>query len=172
MKNPGNQSKAWEGLPRGGEMGRGHVTTSLNGDASGCTQLCSGKKEMSRTSTNFQNYGAGYKILIFSSTSEIFQGLQATICQVRQLDCIRPPQSGCWDSCSSICRHTCAAAVLSCTSAILSQVLGVELTCLCVCVTSPTFSSHQYLKMVHSRWHLSLSVLSSDLTIDSWASLF
>lgn len=89
LKNPGNQSKAWEGLSRGGEMGRGHVTTSLNGDASGCTQLCSGKKEMSGTSSIFLIYGAGYKILIFSSTPEIFQGLQATICQVRQLDCMK-----------------------------------------------------------------------------------
>lgn len=73
-KNPVNQSKAWKGLPRGGELGRGRVAASPNGDASGCTQLCSGRKEMSGTS-NFLNHGAGYKILIFSSIPEIFQGL-------------------------------------------------------------------------------------------------
>lgn len=70
-------------------MGRGHGTTSLNGDASGCTQLSNGGEDMAGTSTNFLNHGAGYKILISSSTPEIFQGLQATSCQVRQLDCMK-----------------------------------------------------------------------------------
>lgn len=64
------------------------MTTSLNGDASGCTKLSNGGKDMAGTS-NFLNHGAGYKILISSSTPEIFQGLQATICQVRHLDCMK-----------------------------------------------------------------------------------
>lgn len=60
-KEPRKSEQGVERSPyRGGELGRGHVATSLSGDASGCTQLCSGRKEMSGTSTNFLNHRASY----------------------------------------------------------------------------------------------------------------
>lgn len=59
------------------------MATSLNADASGCTLLSNGGEDMA--GTNFLNQGAGYKILISSSTPEIFQGLQATVCQMSRL---------------------------------------------------------------------------------------